>query len=94
MNGHERFQEKPVTLASLHAGDRSKVQYDYQEASGNVANKLEALRQVEFQGVLAEDFDGRLLSVIDENQKVVKLPFRAQYRDQVSTANRKRSRRA
>ncbi len=79
LNGAATFQEKPVTLASLNPGDRLKVQYDYQEASGNVANKLEALRQVELQGVLAEDFDGRLLSVINENQQVVKLPFGSQY---------------
>ena len=60
MNGQATFQEKPVALASLNPGDRLKVQYDYQETSGNVANRLEALRQVELQGVLAEDFDGRL----------------------------------
>ena len=61
LNGEPTFQEKPVTLASLNPGDRLKVQYDYQEspATANVANKLEALRQVELQGVLAEDFDGR-----------------------------------
>ena len=84
LNGESKFQEKPVTLAGLHPGDRLKVHYDYQESSGNVANKLESLRQVELQGVLAEDFDGRALSVIKENQatkekQVVKLPFASQY---------------
>ena len=44
-----------------------------------MANKLEALRQVELQGVLAEDFDGTALSVINDNQQVVKLPFGSQY---------------
>ena len=44
-----------------------------------MANKLEALRQVEFQGVLAEDFDGRALSVVKDNRQVVKLPFGSQY---------------
>ena len=58
LNGQATFQGRPVGLASLNPGDRLKVQYDYQDASGNVANRLEALRQVEFQGVLAEDFDG------------------------------------
>ena len=33
LNGQSTFQEKPVTLASLHPGDRLKVQYDYQETS-------------------------------------------------------------
>ena len=49
--------------------------------AGNVANRLEALRQVEFQGVLAEDFDGATLSVIKENRQVVKLPFAIAIRD-------------
>ena len=40
----------------------------------NVANNLEAQRRVEFQGVLAEDCNGKRLSVIKEG-KVVKLAF-------------------
>ena len=79
MNGQPTFHEKPVTFATLNPGDRLKVQYDYQESSGNVANRLESLRQVELQGFLAEDFDGRLLSVIQENRQVAKLPFGSQY---------------
>ncbi len=79
LNGQATFHEKPVTFATLNPGDRLKVQYDYQETSGNVANRLESLRQVELQGVLAEDFDGRLLSVIQENRQVAKLPFGSQY---------------
>ena len=79
LNGQSTFQDKPVTLASLNSGDRLKVHYDYQESSGNVANRLEALRQVEFDGVLSEDFKGRLLAVIQGNQQVVKLPFASQY---------------
>ena len=61
LNGEPTFRKGTVTLASLNPGDRLKVQYDYEETSGtvNVAKKLEALRQVEFEGVLAEDFDGR-----------------------------------
>jgi serine/threonine-protein kinase len=79
LNGEATFQGKPVTLASLNQGDRLKVQYDYQESSGtvNVADKVEALRQVELEGILAENFDGRLLSVKDDRQ-VVKLPFGSQ----------------
>jgi serine/threonine-protein kinase len=81
LNGEPTFQKGTVTLASLNAGDRLKVQYDYEETSGavNVAKKLEALRQVELEGTLAEDFDGRVLSVIDANRHVVKLPFGSQY---------------
>ena len=63
-NGQPTFREKPVTLAELNTDDRLKVQYDYQE-SINVANKVEALRLVELQGVLAEDYDGHVLSVIN-----------------------------
>ena len=79
LNGQRTFQGKPVTLATLRPGDRLKVRYDYQETTGNVANRLEALRQVELQGVLAEDFDGHLLSVNQDNRQVVKLPFGSQY---------------
>ena len=79
LNGQRTFEGKPVTLATLRPGDRLKVHYDYQETSGNVANRVEALRQVELQGVLAEDFDGRLLSVVKDNRQVVKLPFGSQY---------------
>ncbi|MGO9107969.1 MAG: protein kinase domain-containing protein [Thermoguttaceae bacterium] len=79
LNGQETFREKPVTLASLNPGDRLKAQYDYQDGSGNVANRLEALRQVELQGVLGEDFDGRLLRVFDENRHKIELPFGSQY---------------
>ena len=80
LNGEPTFQDKPVTLASLRPGDRlTTVQYDFQETSGNVATKLEALRQVELQGVLAEDFDGKTLSVTKENQQMVKLPFAPRY---------------
>ncbi len=60
LNGQQTFQGKPVTLASLNPGEALRVGYDYRE-SGNVARWLEASRQVEFQGVLAEDFDGRAL---------------------------------
>ena len=38
------------------------------------------MRQVEFQGVLDEDFDGKKLSVIKDG-KVVKLPFADAIRD-------------
>ncbi len=79
LNGQRTFERKPVTLATLRPGDRLKVQYDYREASGNVASRLEALRQVELQGALAEDFDGRLLRVFDEKQHKVELPFGSQY---------------
>jgi len=79
LNGQQTFLDKPVTLASLHPGDRLKVWYDFKGTSDNVASRLEAQRQVEFQGVLAEDFDGRLLSVINEKRQVVKLPFAPQY---------------
>ncbi len=81
LNGQARFQEKPVTLESLNLGDLLTVQYHYEQTTGagaNVADKLEALRPVEFQGVLAEDFDGKKLSVIKEG-KVVKLPFADQW---------------
>jgi serine/threonine-protein kinase len=81
LNGARTFQTKPVTLASLVSGDRLKVHYDYQESSGNKADKLEALRQVELQGTLATDFDARtrLLSIVNNQQHVVKLPFGSQY---------------
>jgi serine/threonine-protein kinase len=80
LNGKATFHEKPVTLTTLNLGDRLKVQYDYDEATGNnIANKLEALRQVELEGVLAEDFDGRALSVVKDDKQVVKLPFGSQY---------------
>jgi len=79
MNAEANFRGKPVTLATLSVGDRLNVRYDYEEASGNVANRLEALRQVELSGVLAEDFDGHALSIVNEKQQVVKLPFAAQY---------------
>ncbi len=82
LNGEAKFQKRPVTLTSLVRGDRLKVSYDVQENPGsnvNVANKLEAMRPVELDGVLAENFDGRLLSVIQDDQQVLKLPFAAQY---------------
>ncbi|MGA2254652.1 MAG: protein kinase, partial [Thermoguttaceae bacterium] len=79
LNGRQTFQEKPVTLASLHPGDRLKVWYERKGISDNVANRLEAQRQVELKGVLAEDFDGRALSVVKDNRQVVKLPFGSQY---------------
>jgi serine/threonine-protein kinase len=78
LNGQQTFQGKPVTLATLVPGEALKVLYDTRE-SGNVVNRLEAVRQVELDGVLAEDFDGRALSVIQENRQVVKLPFASQY---------------
>ena len=58
LNGLQTFQEKPAVLAGLNAGDRLKVWYDYQGASGNVASRLEVLRGVELQGILAEDCNG------------------------------------
>ncbi len=80
LNGKATFHEKPVALTTLNLGDRLKVQYDYDETTGNnIADKLEALRQVELEGVLAEDFDGRLLSVVKDDKQVVKLPFASQY---------------
>ena len=81
LNGARTLKGKPVTLASLVSGDRLKVSYDYQESSGNKASKLEALRQVELQGALAADFDARtrLLSIVNGQQQVVKLPFGSQY---------------
>jgi serine/threonine-protein kinase len=81
LNGARTFQKRPVTLASLVPGDRLKVQYDVQEPSGNKAEKLDALRQVELQGTLAADFDARsrLLSVVNNQQQVVKLPFGSQF---------------
>ncbi len=79
LNGQQTFQEKPVTLVSLRPGDRLKVWYDRKGTSDNVANRLEAQRRVEFKGMLAEDFDGRALSVVKDNRQVVKLPFGSQY---------------
>ena len=81
LNGARTFRSKPVTLASLVSGDRLKVSYDYQESSGNKANKLEALRQVELQGTLAADFDARtrLLSIVNGQQQVLKFPFGSQF---------------
>ena len=82
LNGARSFQGRPVTLASLVRGDHLKVQYERQAASGNKATKVEALRPVELKGVLAADYDARarLLSVIDDKQQVVKLPFGSDYR--------------
>jgi eukaryotic-like serine/threonine-protein kinase len=79
LNGDGKYRDKPVSLASLSLGDRLKVNYTHQENSGNVANRLEALRLVELEGVVCEDFDGRVLSVNQDNRQVVKLPFGSQY---------------
>ena len=81
MNGQQTFQGKPVTLASLNPGEALKVQYDYQESRSTWPTGWRRLRQVELQGVLAEDFDGRALSVIQDNRQVVKLPFAVAIRD-------------
>jgi serine/threonine-protein kinase len=81
LNGSAKFQGKPVTFATLLSGDRLKASYDVQESSGNQANKLEALRQVELHGTLATDFDAhaQMLSVVNNQQQVIKLPFGSQY---------------
>ena len=81
LNGARTLEGKRVALASLVSGDRLKVNYDYQESSGNKADKLEVLRQVELQGTLAADFDARtrLLSVVNNQRQVIKLPFGSQY---------------
>lgn len=82
LNGARSFQGRPVTLGSLVPGkDHLKLQYERQ-ASGNKATKVEALRPVELKGVLAADYDlhARLLSIVDDKQQVIKLPFGSDYK--------------
>jgi eukaryotic-like serine/threonine-protein kinase len=79
LNGSAKFRDKPVVLSTLSPGDRLQVQYNFEEKSGNVASRLDALRLVELEGVLAEDFDGHVLCVNKDNRQVVKLPFASQY---------------
>jgi eukaryotic-like serine/threonine-protein kinase len=78
VNGQPTFQGRSVNFSTLLPGDRLNVQYDYEDSSGNVASRLKARRQVEFQGAVAAKFDGRLLSV-KSNGQIVKLPFQSQY---------------
>ena len=59
------------------------MQYDYQESSGNVANKLDALAAGRDSRRPGRGFQGRrenpLLAVVQGNQQVVKLPFASQF---------------
>ena len=81
LNGRTTFGDKPVTLATFAPGDKLNVNYE-QEGAVNKAKTSRRGGKSLLTGVLAADYDPRtrLLSVVNDKQQVVKLPFGSDFK--------------